>query len=177
MPDLYLRESQLLVLKAQEECLLRIRKGESLGTLEGRKIEGRGLPVGFEPSTAGEHPGDNKKSPSEGGVAMVVPEFRSGDLLEAFRNGVYLDEDLLQREVKAEIPEDAVSQMAGDDGEAAESDSGQDSDKSLEEDDDLNSFTIFLVGQGGKGKIHKVGREVGRPFLWVRSEGLCHPHS
>lgn len=29
MPDLYLRESQLLVLKGQEECLLRIRKGEN----------------------------------------------------------------------------------------------------------------------------------------------------
>ena len=165
MPDLYLRESQLLVLKGQEECLLRIRKGESLGTLEGKKIEGRGLPAGFEPSTAGEQPdGDNKKSPSEAEVAMVVPEFRSGDLLEAFRDGVYQDEDLLQREVEAEIPEDAVSRMAGDDEEAAESDSGQDSDKSLVEDDDLSSFTIFLVGQGGKGKIHKVGREVGRPF-------------
>ena len=39
MPDLYLRESQILVLKAQIEVLDQIRRGAVIQTLEGRELD------------------------------------------------------------------------------------------------------------------------------------------
>ena len=39
MPDLYLRESQILVLKAQIEVLDQIRRGAVIQTLEGQELD------------------------------------------------------------------------------------------------------------------------------------------
>ena len=49
MPDVYLRESQLLVLKAQIEVLTRLRRGETIGALEGLRIAD--FSKGFCPSS------------------------------------------------------------------------------------------------------------------------------
>lgn len=163
MPDLYLRESQLLVLKGQEERLLKIRKGEKIGLLEGRKIGVDGLPTDFQTPETEAHQGDrSKETPSEPAEAMVVPEFRSGDLREEFRDAVYADNKLLEKEVEEKLSAADLPLIAeGPEAEAGSS-SGEDSDLSLE--GDPNMFGIFLVGQGGKGKIHKVGNREGRPF-------------
>ena len=40
MPDLYLRESQLMVLSAQENCLAQIRAGRTVTSLEGIPLSG-----------------------------------------------------------------------------------------------------------------------------------------
>ena len=163
MPDLYLRESQLLVLKGQEECLLKIRKGEKIGLLEGRRIGTDGLPEGFAAPESDVHQGEeSKEAHPEPAEAMVVPEFRSGDLREEFRDAVYSDNQLLEDEVKeglkaSELP---LITEGSDAGEVSSSE--EDSDEGPEE--DPNMFGIFLVSQGGKGKIHKTGGQEGKPF-------------
>ena len=171
MPDLYLRESQLLVLKGQEECLLRIRAGESLGMLEGKKIDGQGLPPGYHPPEQAEDPeGGYKPSPAEAAEAMVVPEFQRGDLHEAFRDSVN-EEDLVQEVLELDLTKEKETQMDGEVDLDDATESEEDSDQSVE--DDPGMLTIFLVNQSGRGKIHKAGRELARPFCGVGSGGFA----
>lgn len=91
---------------------------------------------------------------------MVVPEFRSGDLREEFT--VYSDNQLLEDEVKEGLQASELPPLAEGSDAGELSSSEEDSDEGPEE--DPNMFGIFLVSQGGKGKIHKTGGQEGKPF-------------
>ena len=146
-----------------EECLLRIRKGEKIGLLEGRRIGTDGLPEGFAAPESDTHQGgESKEAQPEPAEAMVVPEFRSGDLREEFRDAVYSDNQLLEDEVKESLQASEFPLLAEGSDAGELSSSEEDSDEGPEE--DPNMFGIFLVSQGGKGKIHKTGGQEGKPF-------------
>ena len=167
MPDLYLRESQLLVLKAQEECLTKLRSGKTVTPLEGLPIGGA-FPASFETEETGEKPGPQVVR-VDGSEAMVIPLLESKDLQAEFRDDMEEQDAILESESKLATDDETVLSFL----ESPElGDSSSDEDPG-EKDQDLVEF--FLLNKTGKGKIHKVsGEGVDLPLCGIRSGGL-HP--
>ncbi len=169
MPDVYLRESQLLVLRAQISVLTRLRQGESIGALEGLKISD--FPKDFaappESDTATGRRGDG----SAAGPAMDKRDFKAepavnfGPMLPDVRE---LCEELADStavgtnaEVANALKEEAA---AMDEPEAEEgqnpycgmtSDSASDSDQDDPDDELENYFSYFLATDRKGSKVHK----------------------
>ena len=110
MPDLDLRESQLMVLSAQENCLAQIRAGRTVTSLEGIPLSGA-VPASFEnPKTGESFPG-----PTEAGGSslrpMAIPLLESKDLLAEFRDDVDEQEAILESESKLQTDEASLLDM------------------------------------------------------------------
>ena len=167
MPDLYLRESQLLVLKAQEECLSKLRSGRTVTPLEGLPIGGV-VPAPFGAEESGEKPGPPVVR-AEGFEAMAVPVLESKDLQAEFRDDMEEQEAILESESKLATDEETVLSLL----ESQELGDSSDDEDPGELDQDL--FEFFLLNKTGKGKIHKAsGDGVDLPLCGIRSGGL-HP--
>ena len=157
MPDLYLRESQLLVLQAQEECLGRLRGGETISALEGislseemPKYSNGEAPGGVNPTRV---PGD----------AMALPMLNSKELLSDFRDDADHTEEILDEEKKITIDQESVQSLLSEGLTSSET----------EDDEDYEMEARFLAANTGRGKIHKVrGDEEDTPKCGVAAKSL-----
>ena len=189
MIDLYLREAQILVIKAQMEVLDQVRRGVTLSVLEGR-------PLNLVPGAScwespeemfkggapnGVHPEEAVRAmdaavvcvadPQEGevkirGSASVSPE----DLPEAFRDPSLgseagLEKKIMEeRAVRAECMEKLNKEVESEMAES-DSDDGLDSDDSEAEpaEADMSLLPFFICSPSGTGKVHRPGESVLRP--------------
>ena len=147
MPDLYLRESQLLVLRAQEECLSRLRGGEKITTLEGVSLSET-----FPKKEDGEFTTRETFGGSSAG-AMALPMLQSGDLLNDFRDDADHTEEILDEEKKIVVDQESVASLL----EELDLDSSSDAEDEV----DYELETHFLSASTGKGKIHKAHKDLG----------------
>ena len=166
MPDAYLRESQLLVLRAQISVLTRLRQGESVGALEGLKISDFPKDFAPPPESAGRG-GDG----STGAPAMdkrsfkaepatnfgpMLPDVR--ELCEELSDGTAMGTNV---EVANALKEEAAT-LAEPEVEEGEnpyagltSDSASDSDQDNPDDELENYFSYFLATDRKGSRVHK----------------------
>ena len=165
MPDLYLRESQLLVLKAQEDCLARLRAGHAVTPLEGLPLSGA-VPS-FEELKPGESINGPPEAGEKGAKAMAFPLLESKDLLAEFRDDVDEQDAILESETKLSVDEASVLDMV----ESPRLDDSSSEGDPEEMDQDLWEF--FLVNKTGRGKVHKASMEgMDKPRCGVYSSGF-----
>lgn len=83
MPDVYLREAQLIVLKGQEACLHYLRAGGDFGGLVNAGLACNGLPPGSDPRKSESNPDGVEKDPAMAAQAAearaAVGQFRGVD--------------------------------------------------------------------------------------------------
>ena len=186
MPDTYLRESQLLVLRAQREVLSRLRSGEKIGALEGLRITD--FPKDFEPEPyqPSKDVGRGKQSDTDPAVDRrdftMEPTANYGPMLPDAR---HLREEPMDDVSKGDP--DEIKQALGQevkekvDAEVEEgpnpylgqtSDSASDSDLDDPDDDLENYFGHFLTVDKKGSRIHKPLTSGGQtmPMCRVRGE-------
>ena len=168
MPDLYLRESQLLVLKAQEDCLARLRAGHGVTPLEGLPLSGA-IPSSFEESKSGESIHGPPEAGDQGARAMVFPLLESKDPLAEFRDDVDEQDAILESESKLSVDEVSILDMI----ESPRLDDSSSEGDPEEMDQDLWEF--FLVNKTQKGKVHKASMEgMDKPHVESIPVGSSH---
>ena len=184
MPDVYLRESQLLVLQAQISVLCRLRRGESIGALEGLRILDFPKDFAAPPEMSS---GDGRGHGSDATPAMdkrsfkMEPALSFGPMLPDARElreelvdekGQGTNEELkktLQEELK-EIEEPEATE--GENPNAGmSSDSASDSDLDDPDDELENYFSSFLVGERRNSRIHKPLKTEGQVMPMCRVKG------
>ena len=184
MPDLYLREAQTVVLKAQVQTLDLLRRGAALQLLEGKPLDYKTFQFPFqraaeamELTTAFDYGAD--------GHIKAVPDAcpNLSSLHEQFRDINPEDDDtqsILGEESKLDLDvEDLLDDSPSTDTEDSSSSSGE----------DMELFENFVIVQSGKGKIHKPSNndedapacgisspnftKLGLDENWGESYGLC----
>ena len=188
MPDLYLRESQILVLKAQIEVLDQIRRGATIQTLEGRELDSMRQPDWATVETLAEENRLPKSSGAERGAdamrrAIVCTEDGQGErrisgdcavpvinLPPALRGAGAEDMGELEltlekeKELSAKCHEDYPIEQVETTPNGVEM--GPDSDDSEEDPatTDLEMHHTFVQLAAGAGRIHKPShRDEGLP--------------
>ena len=195
MPDLYLREAQVLVIQSQIETLDRLRKGIELRLLEGRPLGEIAKDIPFcQPGDEGQ---TNWKIPVAEGESREAPEstveamkrcgacepWEDGELLpppalcpdarelrrELADAAVADDEkhkENLYEEASVPIPHDVRDSMIEENPQDEESSS----DDGEKEAVDLEMFTAFVSLRSGSGKIHRPAADLERgPMCGVPS--------
>ena len=180
MVDLYLRETQVLVIKAQLEILDQVRKGVTLKVLEGKSLDQLPERPGWGPtSSLFEHwppPGTTVDQASEAMDAASVCEQpaegeeltileaklrRPRDLPDGFKDETMRSDPNLAKAVQQEksIMDFEKKRMA----DAEEDSSVESSDESVDSDEtdiepgraDMAMLPFFVIAAAGNGKVHK----------------------
>ena len=186
MIDLYLREAQVLVIKAQMEVLDQVRRGVTLSVLEGRPLNlvpGQScwkspevmfkekVPVGVPPEEAvrAMEAAVVCVADEEGGEVKIRGSFPVApqDLPEAFKDpSLGLSASLVkkvqeERAVQKECM-DALTKEIESELEGSDSDSDLDSDDSDAEPRaaDMALLPFFICSASGLGKVHRPGESV-----------------
>eukprot|EP00435_Cladocopium_sp_Y103_P073819 s164_g45.t1 len=186
MIDLYLREAQVLVIKAQMEVLDQVRRGVTLCVLEGRPLDlvpgascwsnpdemfKQGVPAGVRPDEAvrAMDAAVVCVADADGGEVKIRGEHTPdpADLPEAFKDVSLLSASRLEKKVQeertlqAECMSDLVQEV---ESELLEGDSGPDldSDESDVEPEaaDMSLLPFFICSSKGTGKVHRPGESI-----------------
>ena len=149
MPDLYLRESQILVLQAQEQCLMRLRAGGRIQSLTGQGVGDADRPSFGAESGEFVSPEEHVAAEPLRSAPANCPAMAMEDLAQELMDPAANDKELLTAEQSAEnyAEAQAASEAAGTDGSSEE-----DFDP---EEDNTDFQASFLIGKKGKGKLHK----------------------
>eukprot|EP00435_Cladocopium_sp_Y103_P051800 s1825_g16.t1 len=181
MPDVYLREIQMMTLEGQERCLTHLRGGGTMGGLEGERI-GRGFPgafprskdesegavdarhgeefVGLDPRCCAEALLDDLfrgKEPEVGDLVHEMDAQLPHEVLSPYVEKIeaVLEAETSPLEVKQEVEDDAR-----EGGEKNEGDLNKAEDEDREDDSEflVTSFvTVSLPNQ--KSKLHMAARD------------------
>eukprot|EP00435_Cladocopium_sp_Y103_P058585 s2085_g20.t1 len=186
MVDLYLREAQVLVIKAQMEVLDQIRRGVTLNVLEGRPLDK------IPGASCWEHPQDMFKEGVPAGIpvdqavramdAAVVcvaskegtePQIRGAKCLspeevpDVFKDSVLADGERLKRKASEEATVKAACMLELNkkidlESLTTDSETGEDSDDSEVPPDaeDMDLLPSFVTAASGKGRVHRPGPSV-----------------
>ena len=186
MIDLYLREAQILVIKAQMEVLDQLRRGVALSVLEGRSLElipgascwerpeamfKNGTPEGVRPEDAvrAMEAAVVCEADTVGGVVKIRGDFSANpeDLPEAFQEPNIRSPSSLERKLQEErtVQAECMSELSKEvESELGESTSepSLDSDDSDAEPDaaDMALLPFFICSSTGSGKVHRPGVSV-----------------
>ena len=182
MTDLYLREAQFLVMKAQIQVLDQIRRGVTIQVLEGRSLDEIPTQACWETATdfAKRGLGPDAAPVAEGAVEALekavvcykdsdgsikirpTATMRSADRAREFMEPHMNEQDLLdeaQREF-SEKGEDLAKMTEDTDGISISSLDTEDS-KADPARKDMELYTTFVMVSKGSGKVHKPGMEPG----------------
>eukprot|EP00435_Cladocopium_sp_Y103_P034639 s1626_g9.t1 len=171
MPDLYLREAQSVVLKAQVQTIDMLRRGAALQLLEGRPLDFKTFEFPFERTEGeagwdlvGELPtGVSREKAVAAMERAKVYDFNEAGHLQAVPGSCPNIEDLAEElrdldphdeDAQSILDEEAQTELDVDDllTDSPSSDEGEENDSECE---DLEIFDHFIVVQSGRGKIHK----------------------
>ena len=186
MVDLYLRETQVLVIKAQLEILDQVRKGVTLNVLEGKSLDqlpgkpGWGPTSGlFEhwppPGTTADQAGEAMdaasvcEQPTEGeDLTILETKLRHPrDLPDGFKDEVMRSDPHLVKVAQQEksIMEFEKKRMADSEGDSSAESSAEsvDSDETDIEPGraDMALLPFFVIAAAGNGKVHKPAEVLG----------------
>ena len=182
MPDVYLRESQLLVLKAQIEVLTRLRRGETIGALEGLRIAD--FPKDFAPPpeepTSGRRGNESAPAMDKRVFAMepsssfgpFLPDARElcEELIDEIGQGTN-DELKVTREKEVKEVEEPEVVEGKNPYLGATSDSASDSDVDDPDEELETYFSSFLVGDRKSSRVHKPLKTEGQTMPMCRVRG------
>ena len=186
MIDLYLREAQVLVIKAQMEVLDQVRRGVTLSVLEGRPLNlvpgqscWKSLEAMFKEKAPDGVPPEEAVRAMEAAVVCVADEeggevkirgscpVAPQDLPEAFKDPSLgssaslvkklQEERLVQKECMDALSKEIESELEG-----SNPDSDLDSDDSDAEPEaaDMALLPFFICSATGLGKVHRPGESV-----------------